>query len=63
MSDWTPANSPLGPVPKVNDWLWEMAGNFFAQNRDKLLREQETNVLYASNALARAYESAANPTL
>ena len=63
MSVWTPANSPLGPVPKVNEWLWELAGNSYARNRDTLLREQETNVLYAANALARAYESAADPTL
>lgn len=53
---WKPVNSPLGPVPRVNPWLWKEIKYTQAENRDVAYQEQLKNVLYATTAMARAFD-------
>lgn len=53
---WKPVNSPLGPVPRVNPWLWREIRYNHAENRDITYQEQQKNVLYAITAMARAFD-------
>lgn len=59
---WKPVNSPLGPVPRINPWLWENKFKWDpARGRDAAWQDLIKNALYGTTALTRALENTNEP--